>query len=51
MIMNTRDKEMTDQPRLKDFDLKSNSTSNINIIFIGNFFFLDYHELYLIDLY
>ena len=29
MIMNTRDKEITDQPRLKSFDLKSNLTCNI----------------------
>ena len=29
MIMNTRDKEITDQPRLNHFDLKSNSTCNI----------------------
>ena len=29
MIMNTRDKEMTDQPRLNHFDLKSNSTCNM----------------------
>ena len=28
MIMNTRDKEITDQPRLNHFDLKSNSTCN-----------------------
>jgi len=27
--MNTRDKEITDQPRLNHFDLKSNSTCNI----------------------
>ena len=31
MIMNTRDKEITDQPGLNHFDLKSNSTCNINI--------------------
>ena len=30
MIMNTRDKEITDQPRLNHFDLKSNSTCNIH---------------------
>ena len=29
MIMNTRDKEITDQSRLKHFDLKSNLTCNI----------------------
>ena len=29
MIMNTRDKEITDQPRLNHFDLKSKSTCNI----------------------
>ena len=29
MIMNTRDNEITDQPRLNHFDLKSNSTCNI----------------------
>ena len=29
MIMNTRDKEITDQPRLNHFDLKWNSTCNI----------------------
>ena len=26
MVINTRDKEITDQPRLNHFDLKSNST-------------------------
>ena len=31
MIMNTRDKEITDQPRLNHFDLKSNSNRNIYI--------------------
>jgi len=31
MIMDTRDKEITDQPRLNHFDLKSNSTCNIYI--------------------
>ena len=29
MIMNTRDREITDQPKLNHFDLKSNSTCNI----------------------
>ena len=29
--MNTRDKEITDQPKLNHFDLKSNSTCNIYI--------------------
>ena len=29
MITNTRDKEITDQPRLNHFDLKSNSNCNI----------------------
>ena len=28
LVMNTRDKEITDQPRLNHFDLKSNSTCN-----------------------
>ena len=32
MIMNTRDKEMTDQPRLNHFDQKSNLTGNIYMI-------------------
>ena len=31
MIMNTRDKEITDQPGLNHFDMKSNSTCNIHI--------------------
>ena len=28
MVMNTRDKEITDQPKLNHFDLNSNSTCN-----------------------
>ena len=32
MVMNTRDKEITDQPRFNHFDLKSNSTCNIHAI-------------------
>ena len=31
MIMNTRDEEITDQPGLNHFDMKSNSTCNIHI--------------------
>ena len=49
MIMNTRDKEITDQPRLNHFDLKSNSTCNIYItkehagikLMLFVFFFID----------
>ena len=32
MIMNTRDKEITDQPKLNHFDLKSKSTCNVYIV-------------------
>ena len=38
MIMNTRDKEITDQLRLNHFDLKSNSTCNTNIAYMKNIF-------------
>ena len=31
LVMNTRDKEITDQPRLNRFDLKSNSACNTYI--------------------
>ena len=37
MIMNTRDKEITDQRRLNHFDLKSNSTCNRYAIPRGSF--------------
>ena len=44
MIMNTRDKEITDQPRLNHFDLKSNSTCNIHINIVIGFNLLLMHS-------
>ena len=36
MIINTRDKEIRDQPRLNHFDLKSKSTCNMYIPFTNS---------------
>ena len=41
MIVNTRDKEITDQPRLNHFDLKSNSTCNICVNYNSLFHSID----------